>query len=201
MEQTGLPHLEPAGAGLPHLEMIISRYLLFPMACKILPWSKAHIKFQSEADKILQLIESLTSNQLTKQVLVPRLPGIEDSSRFWSVSMCLEHLIIVGSGIANVIVALSDKKSPPGKADTAKVKPAGKLSSAECKQAFGEFVKSYLIKMKTEVADLESNLRYEHPWFGLLDLRQWNTLAAIHQGIHRRQIEVIVKRLPEAKQH
>jgi hypothetical protein len=33
--------------------------------------------------------------------------------------------------------------------------------------------------------------RYAHPWFGPIDAFRWHGLLALHQRIHRRQIEAI----------
>jgi len=47
--------------------------------------------------------------------------------------------------------------------------------------------------------DLKTELRYAHPWFGPLDAAGWHALAAGHMGIHRMQIERILKGLHTAR--
>jgi hypothetical protein len=51
--------------------------------------------------------------------------GIEDSSRYWSAAMVLEHLIEVGSRIATGVVELTHGQAASVKADIADVKPKG----------------------------------------------------------------------------
>lgn len=49
---------------------------------------------------------------------------MEDSSRYWSVFMTLDHLRIVNLGVADAIRLLGQDKVPERKADTATVKPS-----------------------------------------------------------------------------
>lgn len=46
----------------------------------------------------------------------------------------------------------------------------------------------------TQLGDLRTTTRHPHPWFGPLDARGWHALTAIHNGLPRRQIEMIVMR-------
>jgi hypothetical protein len=43
-----------------------------------------------------------------------------------------------------------------------------------------------------ELDDLRTRTRHVHPWFGALSARQWHALAALHNRIHRTQIERIL---------
>ena len=45
--------------------------------------------------------------ELTEAVLVPPQIGLEDSSRFYSYAMVLEHLTIIGNAIGRIVVELS----------------------------------------------------------------------------------------------
>jgi hypothetical protein len=38
-----------------------------------------------------------------------------------------------------------------------------------------------------------SKARLQHPWFGPITAHQWNWLMGIHQSIHRKQIEEILR--------
>ncbi|MBX3389322.1 MAG: hypothetical protein KF691_07680 [Phycisphaeraceae bacterium] len=52
------------------------------------------------------MYESLSAGAAAERVLIPRLRGLEDSSRYWSVWMMLDHLRIVNSQVAMVIASL-----------------------------------------------------------------------------------------------
>jgi hypothetical protein len=104
--------LAAPGAGLPFLEHLISRYYWFPKFCKNTTWDQAHALFQKQGARLLQLARALPESQRTIRVLIPRVPGIEDSSRHWSVAMVLEHLMIVGKLMGEGIVELTHGPHP-----------------------------------------------------------------------------------------
>jgi hypothetical protein len=43
-------------------------------------------------------------------VLIDRVVGLEDSSRYWTVFMVLDHLRIVDEGISQIIKTLTDDR-------------------------------------------------------------------------------------------
>jgi hypothetical protein len=189
------PSLQAPGAGLPFFEQMFARFYLFPKFCRTTSWDAAQKMFDREGQRILELVTPLQDDQLQKRVLVDRIPGMEDSSRFWSASMTLEHLMIVGDAIATGIIEVSHNKPPSTRADIAAVKPHGKLHSRLALESFKEFLHRFAEKMNHEVADKNSKMRFRHPWFGDLNAHQWHCLAAIHQNTHRKQVQAILKGL------
>jgi hypothetical protein len=107
--------------------------------------------------------------------------------------MTLEHLRIVHVGVTRTIASLSRGVKPPGKADTAAVKPNPNVTEA----VIGEFEKSCddFLDTVARTPELKTDLRFAHPWFGPLDAFGWHALAAGHIRIHREQIERIVAQL------
>jgi hypothetical protein len=183
--------LAPPGAGLPPIEAWVSRHIMFPLMSRLLSWEKAAALFQREGERILALAEPLPMEVLQRPVLIRRVTGIEDSSRNWSPAMVLEHLIITGRGMTRAIVELSHGRKPPGEVNIAAVKPAG----GRGREIIGEY-RTLLTEagrtLATEVGDRASPARHVHPWFGGITARQWCVLAAMHQRIHRRQLERIL---------
>ena len=179
------PLLAPPGAGLPKIELMIARRLF-----ALKQWTGTResftATFQSEREKIRGLIDPQTAGQ---RVLIRRLPGLEDSSRYWSVWMTLDHLRIVHNSMRDVIGALTNGVMPAGTASTAAVKPNVQVD--------GSVVPTYekscdeLLATVAAAKDLTTPLRYAHPWFGPLDAAGWHALAAGHHAIHRKQIEAI----------
>lgn len=147
-------------------------------------------EFQREREKIALQYRSLDGSTLCTRILIPRLRGLEDSSRFWSVSMTLDHLRIVNDQIVRVIGSLTRGVVPEGRASTAAVKPRDDVSAA----AAAEYEASCdrLLGLAAETTDLRTPLRYAHPWFGPLDAAGWHAMAAMHMGIHRAQIARII---------
>lgn len=183
--------LAPPGAGLPVMQACLLRYMLFPAFCLVTPWHKALTAFQAEGQKLIDLAAALSADQLQQRVLVKAPLGIEDSSRYWSASMVLEHLIEVGSRIAVGIVELTHRSPVSVKADIADVKPKGGRG-AQIIQDFQQFLEDYSRMVSDEIGDRSSKGRHPHPWFGDLNAHQWMCLGAVHQSIHRKQLQRIV---------
>lgn len=148
-------------------------------------------QFQQERCAIADLCRGRDEATLQRQVLIPRLRGLEASSRFWSVYMTLEHLRIVNRSITHVIRELAQGRVPPGQASTAAVKPAADMG-AEIVAPYKASCEAFLAEVSTH-PNLRTARRYAHPWFGPLDAAGWHALAAIHMGIHRNQIQRILQ--------
>lgn len=183
--------LAPPGAGLPAVQAFFLRHLLFPAYCLTTSWDKAQASFGAEGRKVLSLAASLPADQLQQRVLVRAPMGVEDSSRYWSAAMVLEHLIEVGSRIAVGVVELTHGSPVTVRADIADVKPKGG-QGREVIEDYRQFLADYAQMLTEDIGDRKSRARHPHPWFGQLNAHQWTCLGAIHQSIHRKQLERIV---------
>jgi hypothetical protein len=192
MENPTKPSLAAPGAGLPAPELWIARGLF---RLKRLFGSREAFtaRFEQERAAVREIISQCPVERRGEQVLIPRLRGLEDSSRFWSVWMALEHLRITNTVFAMVIKSLAHGKVPAKKASTADVKPRADLT-ADVEAAY-EASCDAMLSSVASITDLKTAARYAHPWFGPLDAAGWHALAATHMGIHRAQIEQIVKSL------
>jgi len=186
------PQLAAPGAGLPSAERLIASKG-FALKCKMGSAQAFLDGFRDEQAKIQTLLDSCSPTHRGTQVLVPRLRGMEDSSRYWSVWMTLEHLRIVNAGIGAFISDLTQGRLPAGTLSTADVKPAPTVTES-VEKAFQAGCEDFLREV-SEAGDLKTAERYPHPWFGPLDAYRWLALASMHMGIHRRQIEAIVRDL------
>lgn len=188
------PLLDAPGAGLPRAELLLAR-LLF--AWRRRQGGQAHHEavFRREHDAILALAQSCTPEQAATRVLIPRLRGMEDSSRFWSVWMTLDHLRITNAAFAGAIRSLLQGVVPSRKASTAAVKPSPTVDE-NVVGAFEQSCSVFLKASRPEGTTLATAARYPHPWFGPLDAAGWHAVAGFHMGLHRRQIESILAGLP-----
>jgi hypothetical protein len=186
------PKLAPPGAGLPKVELLVARALF---AWRQMRGSRDFFTadFQREREAVRALVRDCDAESGARRVLIDRVPGLEDSSRYWSVWMTLEHLRIMHTGISRIIGSLARGVVPPGKASTAAVKPAPDIGEA----VVGEYEKSCdkLLETVAAVPDLKTTARFAHPWFGPLDVAGWHSMAGTHLAIHRQQIERILKGL------
>ena len=183
--------LAPPGAGLPVIQAFLLRHLIFPAYCLTTSWDKALAAFQAEGQKLVALAEAISADQMQQRVLIKAPMGIEDSSRYWSAAMVLEHLIEVGSRIAVGVVELTNGSTVTVKADIADVKPKGG-KGREIVEDFRQFLDDYARMVTEEAGDRRSKSRHPHPWFGNLNAHKWVCLGAVHQSLHRKQMELII---------
>jgi hypothetical protein len=185
------PKLAPPGAGLPVPELYLAR-LFFVWRRFTGNRDAFNARFQRERELIRALVRSFDRDSGSRRVLIARPRGLEDSSRYWSLWMTLDHLRIIHYGMTRIIDALMKGVAPERQVSTAAVKPSPEASAAvaaEYEKSCDELV------ARTMSGDLKTNARHAHPWFGPLDAAGWHALAAGHIGIHRVQIERILKGL------
>lgn len=184
------PQLDAPGAGLPRIERIVAK-IIVGLKRRWISRAQATALFEDERDRILRLARSCDEESGSRQILIKRLRGMEDSSRFWSIFMTLDHLRITNDAFASVIPALAAGVVPPRKASTAAVKPVEDCGIA----AVAGFEKSCEKFLETtgEIPNLGTATRYQHPWFGALDAAGWHLIAGLHMGLHRRQLEEILR--------
>ena len=187
-----MPVVGPPGAGLPRLELIIAR-LVFGWLRRRNTREQAAEVFRREREVILRLASRCDPESGSRPVLIDRLRGMEDNSRFWSVFMVVDHLRIVNGGISKVILLLGRGQTPERQLRIADVKPSPHADQ----EVIGEFEQACarFERHAAKLSDLRTALRYAHPWFGPLDASGWHFLAGFHMQLHRRQIEQILRQL------
>lgn len=184
------PRLEKPGAGLPFLEALLVRWYVGPFQSR-----------RKDRDQNLRLFSMLGARLLKeagacadrdKKVLVPRMRGIEDSSRFWCANETLEHLMITGAAMRGVIAELAAGRASDYVVRIEDFKPKGKYRGGDARPDF----KAFLQETESRLAALpirDEGLTHLHPWLGPFNALQWTWLLAGHNGIHLRQLEAIRK--------
>jgi DinB superfamily len=192
---TESPRLAAPGAGLPKPELFAAR-LIFGWYRSRATRESAAALIVTERDALLALTRSLSKEAAARPTLIPRLRGLEDSSRNWSVFMTLEHLRIVNADVAEAIALLAQGRVPERVVSTAAVKPAAGIGP-EVVAAFAAGCAA-LAATVAGVAELRTQARYAHPWFGPLDAAGWHAMAGFHLRLHRKQVEQIAVALRSA---
>ncbi len=185
------PALAQPGAGLPAIELLISRLIFAVTRSTDSRWSALR-RVVAEATRICALVGALDDAKGSRRVLVPRLLGLEDSSRLWSPFMVVEHLVIVDTNMFRIMTDLVSGRTHPHEARIADFKPApaaGRNALVSFQKLVGDFEANV-----PRWPDLHTSCRHAHPWFGPLDAHGWLCLAGMHHAIHRRQLERILKR-------
>lgn len=193
------PKLQPPGAGLPFTQRIFLKFWLGPFVSKRVPREQCRRTYEVFTHKIIHIVTNTPPEKRNIKMLIPPQPGLEDSSRYWSLNDTLEHLLIVSRGIEGIIVSLAGEKKPQGKVDTALVKPTKSDQDflAEFQTYAPELMKRIDLKINQPGMSYDAQMLFEHPWFGGINLRQYYWLLGSHQGIHYKQVKEITKRLGE----
>ena len=191
-EDTIQKSLGQPGAGVGLLQQLVMKLYLGPFVAAKSDWDADSQRFYNSSKKILAMIEGLDDTALTQKVLVPPQRGLEDSSRYWSAAMTLEHIMIVGMGVRDIIIRLSQGKVPSGKADTARVKPLGQTPPQTVVQNYKTFVETVLDQVDKGVENRASKATFVHPWFGNFTAHQWHWMLATHNDIHLQQLHAIL---------
>jgi hypothetical protein len=159
-DHQAFPQLAPPGAGLPRMELFVARLALSWQRRRATRESTA-ARFRREREAILNLARGCDSEAGARRVLIPRPRGLEDSSRYWSVFMTLDHLRIVNEGTAKIITRLSRGEVPARATSTADVKPVPGADAS----AIGAFARGCddLERCVAAVPDLRTKVRYSHP--------------------------------------
>lgn len=189
LETTSTPTLQSPGAGLPACELAWLR-IMFRLVCGSLSKHLGLRWFKLEAERIKALAGNVSAEQGAVPILISRVIGIEDSSRYWSVFMVLDHLRIVDEGITQIIRTLTADRRFQQEVRIQDVKP-NQQSGPETIERFLKTVDGYESTV-TRLGKLGRQVRHPHPWFGPMTAHDWHCLAAIHQWVHRRQLERIV---------
>jgi len=191
------PKLQAPGAGLPFVQKMMLKLWIGPVVSKRQTPTEIKKNYENLVSKIIHLSEKVPTEKRKIKILVPPMVGLEDSSRYWSLNGALEHLMIVAKNIEKVIIQLSHNNLPQEVADIALVKP--KHQEIDCFEEFKNYAPKLLERINFEIeltkGSLESSMKFKHPWFGLMNARQWYWLLNTHQVIHYQQIKKIIEGL------
>jgi len=187
------PKLGEPGAGLPFHEWFVAKYLLFPHRFRTISNAQAISNFAEESKNILQIVSRLTDAELLEKRLIKRLRGLEDNSRYWSIAMAIEHMIIAGTSLRGVIVALSNGRADLPESTIAGLKPNPEISAEGLIERFEQMTQKFVRTAEGAKVGAFPNTTYGHPWFGPLNAEQWLIFAGAHQNVHRNQIEEIAR--------
>jgi len=185
-----MAHAEAARSqfGVPFFERAYGWVLVRVVA--MFPVETLLVRFQRVSNTLLALCPEQEAAG-TRQVLVRRFAGIEESSRDWSGAMLLEHLAIVGRHVIALTEALCAGRPSTWVLRTRDVKPAGALTRQESAAAFEAMVRAYVELVRSEGIAFRSPMRHQHPWFGALRIKQWLAFMTLHHMVHVPHMEAI----------
>jgi len=162
----------------------------FALSRRITSRAGASARFKREADRILACAQKLDPALAAKTVLVERQKGLEQNCRHWSLLMTLDHLAMINTAVLTIIESILQNIPLAPNFSTAEAKPKQEQSIFTIER-FRKITEQYLEHID-RMPNLHCKMRHTHHQFGPLDAHGWHCLAAIHQNIHRKQIERIV---------
>ncbi len=184
--------LSPPGAGLPNMERLFIKNILVPSVRIIFTWDIALVFLKREIKIIKKLVKNIDKDKLQQKVLIDRTFAIEDDTRQFSINMVLEHLVIAGYAVTNVIDTLSKEQEFKAAIKIENVKP--KKNKEDQIEEFSDFYTQYFEFIKKH-SKKQSKMTKKHPWFIEFNNFDWSIFMYMHTFIHRRQIQAIIKEL------
>jgi hypothetical protein len=181
-----------AGAGLPEVERLFIRIFLVPIVRITMNWTISKLLLKREVEIINNLLQNISKDKLQQKMSIERTFAIEDNSRQFSVNEVLEHLVIAGNLVKDVIESLSQEKEVNFDIKIENVKP--KENKENQLEIFLEFYQEY-DKFIKYLSKNQSKMTKAHPWFVKFNNSDWNTFMFMHTFIHRRQIQAILNEL------
>jgi hypothetical protein len=187
--------LEKPGAGIAWYYQRFNHLLVTPLVANRASWAQSRRRLPALHQAVRRAVSGLNEAGCRQRVLVPRLLGLEDSSRYWSVAMTVRHLHIVSPFMAQVVVRLSHREDIAERVDFAAVKPEVERNATDAIAAYLDFADGVLDELEVKVGDRDSKTTLPHPWYGPLTARGWFWLLATHTLVHLRQVRAIRGRL------
>ena len=114
--------------------------------------------------------------------------GIEDSSRYWSMEMLMEHLMLTGVAAHRNIRMMASGTRPTKVPSIADGKPTGGRVD-RIREEFNRFLNKFV--EASDVLEFPPRPTVAHPWTGEMNALQWFKFAALHNWIHRVHAERI----------
>lgn len=188
------PQLEKPGAGLPFLEALLVRWYVGPFQSRRRDRDQNVKLFGVLGARLLKEAAGVADGKRDAKVLVPRMKGIEDSSRFWSANEVLEHLMITGNGMRRVIRALARGETLDYVVRIEEFKPKGRYAGGDARPDFKAFVDETVAELSA-LPIRDEGPTHRHPWLGSFNALQWTWLLAGHNGLHLNQLVAIKKGL------
>jgi hypothetical protein len=195
-----LARLDPPGAGIAFYYRWVATWLTRPMVANRTSWDTCRRRCIKYVGAFRREVTGLDEAALATRVLVPRLFGLEDSSRYWSVAMTVRHVSIVSQLISSLIVRLSQGEKIDTPVSIAAVKPEVTSRPAETLAEYLAFADRMLDDLDARSGDRRSTATHIHPWFGPLSTRGWFWLLGTHTWVHLRQVRQIRRGLSSAGQ-
>ena len=157
---------------------------------------KVSMQIQKSLDKYLALTRQVNAECGMAPVFVPRMTGVDEDMRNWSLFMILEHNVIVNRSITSIIQNLvrGEKPMGAGTIDPKNDVMPSLYPGVEQIQAFRLSVEDHL-RAISSFCRLRRSLKSRHPIFGEFDAHSWHCMFSLHLLIHYKQAKYVVQKI------
>ncbi len=184
------PRLDKPGAGLPFLEALAVRWYVGPYLSRRADKAANLRLFTVVGAQLLKEADAIPADRRDVKVLVPRMKGIEDSSRHWSPNETLEHVLMTGAAMRGLVIELAAGRTSDIVVRIEDFKPKGKYTGGDARPDLRAFLEE-TVRLLSPLAIEDSGPTHRHPWLGEFNALQWTWLLAGHGGLHLAQLRAI----------
>lgn len=163
------------------------------VAFRFTPLSKAVARAGLYGDEYLALAGQAGPNAGVPRT-VPRMMGVDEDMRGWSLFQLLEHNTIVNRSITLLICHLAEGGDPetfPAIDPKLDVMPSADAGEEQV-EAFRKSVQAFRENV-APLSGLRKTRTYPHPIFGNFTAHQWACMFAFHLKIHLRQARLLAE--------
>jgi hypothetical protein len=172
-------------------QRLLGRFFMKPWVMRRTSWAGCEKNFTRAHEKLKKELLEFPKDRLTERVLVDPMPGLEDSSRYWSAAMIARHLTIGGLLMEEIVLRLSRYQVIEQEADTAAIKPEESRNDGATLQEYALFGDEVLERIRQGLGEKSSGVVYAHPWFGNMTSKDWLFLMGLHTRVHLKQLRAI----------
>lgn len=158
--------------------------------------SAANAQIRTEADRTIEVANSLGEELAGKPATVPRMPGVDEDMRNWSVLQIIEHNLIVNRVFTEVIATICRGETFVSNLDPKKDVMPSEGTPFSIVADFAESVDHHL-ETVAKVPELRGVGSFLHPVFGEFDAHKTHAMFGFHLWVHRRQADAVAKRVKE----
>ncbi|NJM09603.1 MAG: hypothetical protein HC883_01495 [Bdellovibrionaceae bacterium] len=188
-------HFDNPDVALPwHQQLVMRIYLGHFVAGSSVAEDNRKV-YEAFSNKIIALASGIPFTLHSIRVLVPVQAGLLNDTRYWSIAMTLEHLIMIDKMAKEIIIRLALGQVPDLNVPVKSVAPTGKIEPEKVFEDYRLSVPLRLDEMDEAFIDSKCEVTAPHPIFGDFNARQWQWSMAARSFLRHRQLQNIRKGL------
>jgi hypothetical protein len=154
----------------------------------------SYLEYQASKDvpRLVELIEE------QRRRLLALLDGVsEEQAAFrpapdqWSIAEVVRHVIAAEQGVGRIVESLARGVVPEGRRQTGRQAPDEGQPLSALVESLGGARAGLLGRVRAWLASPDLAARFEHPFFGPLNCKEWLAFQRLHDADHIGQIQQI----------